>query len=81
MNTINPLPAALVAGDQAAPLRWRKSSRSGGASGQCVETAGIRGAAVAVRDSKNPAGPRLAFSAAEWRSFAERVKDGRFDLA
>jgi hypothetical protein len=34
---------------------WRKSSRSGGNGGACVELANIG----AVRDSKNPAGPTL----------------------
>jgi uncharacterized protein DUF397 len=38
-------------------LRWRKSSRSGGNGGQCVELAHTRDA---VRDSKNPDGPVLA---------------------
>lgn len=38
------------------PLRWRKSSRSGGNGGACVELAHTLGA---VRDSKNPSGPVL----------------------
>jgi hypothetical protein len=29
-----------------------------------------------VRDSKDPGGPRLLFTAAEWREFAGRVKSG-----
>ncbi|HEX5113894.1 MAG TPA: DUF397 domain-containing protein [Pseudonocardiaceae bacterium] len=37
-------------------MRWRKSSRSGGNGGSCVEVAHTR---HAVRDSKNP-GPVLA---------------------
>jgi hypothetical protein len=41
--------------------RWRKSSRSGGNGGQCVEVALLDGA-IAVRDSKNPAGPALVFA-------------------
>lgn len=80
MNSIDPSASAFRAGDEPAPIRWRKSSRSGGASGQCVETAGF-GEVIAVRDSKNPAGPRLGFSAPEWRSFTDRVKGGRFDLS
>ncbi|OLF07130.1 hypothetical protein BLA60_28370 [Actinophytocola xinjiangensis] len=35
--------------------RWRKASASGGEGGQCVELANVG----AVRDSKNPDGPRL----------------------
>ena len=35
--------------------RWRKSSRSAGNNGACVELANLG----AVRDSKNPTGPAL----------------------
>ncbi|RZS40738.1 uncharacterized protein DUF397 [Herbihabitans rhizosphaerae] len=42
-------------------LAWRKSSRSGADEQvSCVEVA-FAGAAVAVRDSKNPCGPTLFF--------------------
>jgi hypothetical protein len=33
--------------------RWKKASRSGGSSGNCVELADL-GAGLAVRDSKSP---------------------------
>ncbi|MER5645812.1 DUF397 domain-containing protein [Streptosporangium sp. NPDC002524] len=64
---------------------WRKSSRSG--NGQnCVEVAVIskggnerHDRAYAVRDSKNPNGPRLAFTAGGWRAFIGGVKNGEFD--
>jgi hypothetical protein len=47
---------------------WRKSSHSGSnGEGDCVEVA--FGGTVAVRDSKNPAGPILTVSEAAWRSF------------
>lgn len=55
--------------------RWRKSSRSGGQGGQCVEVADL-GTAVAIRDSKNPDGPKLAFTHREIAEFAARVKTG-----
>lgn len=49
--------------------RWRKSSRSnGGGDGDCVEVAELRDQ-VAMRDSKNPTGPVLAFTRTEWRAF------------
>ncbi|MBC6468200.1 DUF397 domain-containing protein [Actinomadura alba] len=54
--------------------RWRKSSHSGGDSGDCVEIAGLPGG-VAVRDSKNPDGPVLSFGSAAWRTFTRSVKD------
>ncbi len=47
---------------------WRKSSHSGD-EGACVEMA-LLPAAVAVRDSKDPAGPVLVFSPAAWAAFA-----------
>lgn len=62
----------------ASGTRWRKSIRSGGQGGNCVEVARIA-SSVAVRDSKNPSGPRLAFGVGEWRVFARRVKAGEFD--
>ena len=34
-----------------------------------------------MRDSKDPDGPVLAFTAAEWEAFVAGVKDGEFDLA
>ncbi|WP_307845263.1 DUF397 domain-containing protein [Planomonospora sp. ID67723] len=34
---------------------------------------------VAVRDSKNPDGPKLVFAPAEWRAFVGGVKAGAFD--
>lgn len=45
--------------------------------GGCVEVAGTPDAAIAVRDSKDPDGPRLAFTADDWRAFLRQVKDGR----
>jgi Domain of unknown function (DUF397) len=54
--------------------RWRKSRRSSG-NGACVEVARF-GEAVAVRDSKNPDGPKLALSPAAWYAFTRTIKDG-----
>jgi hypothetical protein len=52
---------------------WRKSSYSGSNGGACVEV-GTADLAVAVRDSKDPNGPLLAFAADTWKAFAEQVK-------
>ena len=66
----------LVDLDQA---KWHKSTRSGPDSDNCVEVAFV-GEAIAVRDSKNPAGPALIFTTAEWDAFVGGAKDGEFDL-
>jgi hypothetical protein len=55
---------------------WRKSSYSGGNGGDCVEVAVLASGRRAVRDSKDPAGPALAFSPAEWRAFTARLRAG-----
>ena len=57
-------------------VTWRKSSYSGSNGGGCVEVARATGALVAVRDSKDPDGPRLAFTAADWQAFITQIKDG-----
>jgi hypothetical protein len=61
-----------------ARAQWFKSSRSGGAK-ECVEVAFLDGGHVGVRDSKNPTGPALVFSAAEWDAFTGGTPDGRSD--
>ena len=61
--------------------RWRKSTRSGNNGGNCVEVARNLPGAVAVRDSKDPDGPVLIFTPAEWRAFAAGVSAGEFDLS
>lgn len=57
---------------------WRKSTRSSGQD-NCVEVAGNLPAIVAVRDSKNPAGPALTFPHTAWGAFTGQVKSGQYD--
>ncbi len=54
---------------------WRKSSYSGTNGGNCVEVARNVPGVVAVRDSKDPAGPALAFTPADWEAFTAGLKD------
>jgi Domain of unknown function (DUF397) len=69
---------------------WRKSPYSNNG-GNCVEvgvladdevTVGHKAGAgrlFVMRDSKDPAGPRLYFTESEWDAFARGMKDGAFD--
>ena len=59
---------------------WRKSSYSGSNGGACVEVAILPGHSRAVRDSKDPGGPKLRFSREEWRAFTTCVKRGELGL-
>ena len=52
---------------------WRKSTYSNNG-GECVEVASGAPSVVAVRDSKDPDGPKLAFTPAEWKAFTSTVK-------
>lgn len=58
--------------------RWRKSSASN-PSGNCVELAALPGGAVAMRNSRHPAGPALVYTRAEVAAFLAGVKNGEFD--
>ncbi|MDH6215340.1 DUF397 domain-containing protein [Streptomyces pseudovenezuelae] len=49
--------------------QWRKSSYSGDQGGSCVEVAESPGETVAVRDSKNPAGPTVKIDPAAFTTF------------
>ncbi|MGN9809012.1 DUF397 domain-containing protein [Micromonospora sp. BQ11] len=53
--------------------RWRTSTRSGPDGGNCVEVADNLSGVVAVRDSKDPAGPVLTFAPVAWRAFVART--------
>jgi hypothetical protein len=71
---------------EVAMAAWRKSTRSNGQS-NCVEVAdGLASEdgpqrVIALRDSKDPAGPRLVFTPAGWDAFTAGVRDGEFDLS
>jgi len=56
---------------------WRKSSYSSN-NGNCVEVARNLPGVVAVRDSKDPDGPALVFTADEWRAFVSGARAGEF---
>lgn len=62
-----------------AQAEWRKSTKSGPFTDNCVEVAFVDGV-IAVRDSKDRSGPVLVFTASEWHAFVGGAKDGEFDL-
>jgi hypothetical protein len=56
-------------------IHWRKSSYSDHSGGNCVEIAGLA-PVIRVRDSKDPDGPKLTFSATAWGAFTDGIKAG-----
>ncbi|MCX4396513.1 DUF397 domain-containing protein [Streptomyces sp. NBC_00264] len=59
---------------------WRKSSYSNSESGSCVEVLDGHPSGVPVRDSKNPRGPVLIFTADGWSSFVAAFEDQGFPV-
>ncbi len=53
---------------------WRKSTYSNNG-GACLEIASCGPHVVAVRDSKDPDGPKLAFTPDQWTAFTSTVKE------
>lgn len=58
---------------------WIKSSLSF-ANGDCVEVASLPDGQIAVRDSKDTAGPVLRFTSSEWQAFVAGARNGEFDI-
>ncbi|MEQ4302882.1 DUF397 domain-containing protein [Plantactinospora sp. B6F1] len=54
--------------------QWRKSSRSNGSGGQCVEVVDNLPGVVGVRDSKDTSGPILIFTPTVWRRFVTSIR-------
>jgi hypothetical protein len=59
-------------------VTWQKSRRSN-PSGNCVELAGLPDGGVAVRNSRDPDGPALIYTADEIAAFIAGARDGDFD--
>jgi hypothetical protein len=53
-------------------LVWRKARRCGNAA--CIEVAQSE-QEMLLRDSKDPAGPRLVFAPEDWTAFLSAVRD------
>ncbi|RKS79033.1 uncharacterized protein DUF397 [Actinomadura pelletieri DSM 43383] len=52
---------------------WRKASRSTSNGGECIEVASIPGV-VALRDSKNPDGPKVVVKRNHFRHLINALK-------
>ncbi|MET8414030.1 DUF397 domain-containing protein [Streptomyces sp. NPDC005195] len=59
-------------------VRWVKS-RYSNAEGNCVEVAPLDEGGVALRNSRDPDGPALIYTASELAAFLAGAKDGEFD--
>ncbi|MCL2583422.1 MAG: DUF397 domain-containing protein [Streptosporangiales bacterium] len=57
---------------------WRKSQRSN-SQGACVELARLNGATVAMRNSRDPEGTALIYSADAVRAMVGALRSGEFD--
>ena len=71
----------IIAAPDLTAVTWRKSSYSNANGGNCIEVADGFTGVIPVRDSKDPHGPALAFSADAWASFVSAVQADEFPLA
>ncbi|RFU42871.1 DUF397 domain-containing protein [Actinomadura logoneensis] len=60
-------------------VEWSKATRSNTTGGDCVEVARLSPDAVAIRDSKDTAGPRLTLTASAARRLVEAIRAGGRD--
>ena len=63
---------------QTQDLVWRKATASN-PSGNCVELAELDNGAIAMRNSRHPAGPILVYTRAEIAAFLDGAVKGEFD--
>jgi Domain of unknown function (DUF397) len=66
----------VVPAQQLDGAQWHKSTFSG--QHACVEVAILDGGEVAVRHSRQPAGPALVFTPEEWSAFLQGAWHGEF---
>ena len=69
----NGIPASHLTG-----VCWRKSRRSN-SQGACVELARLDAATVAMRNSRDPQGTALIYSATAVRAMVSALRSGDFD--
>ncbi|HEU5029112.1 MAG TPA: DUF397 domain-containing protein [Spirillospora sp.] len=62
---------------QAGEPQWRTSSYT--ERQDCVELAALDTDSIGIRDSKNPAGPRLSMTRVGFEILIDRIKAGQLD--
>jgi Domain of unknown function (DUF397) len=73
MHAYNGMPAPELRG-----ACWCKSRHSN-PNGSCVEVTGLPGGVLAIRNSRDPAGPALIYPADGIAAFIRAAKEGKFD--
>ena len=76
MDTAKPVEVP-VSDTERARLVWVKAQASSN-HGQCIQLA-LAADGIAMRDSKDPDGPILLYSRAEFRAFLDGARNGDFD--
>jgi hypothetical protein len=76
MDAVKTGKITLSAGELAG-LAWIKAQASNH-NGACVEVAASTDK-IAIRDSKDPGGPILVYTATEFRAFLDGARNGEFD--
>jgi hypothetical protein len=66
-----------LSGSERRSLAWYKAQSSTN-NGQCVEIASTADI-IAIRDSKDPDGPILVYTSAEFSAFLQGARNGEFD--
>jgi hypothetical protein len=77
MDAVKTGKITLSAGELA-DLAWIKAQASNH-NGACVEVASTSTDKIAIRDSKDPGGPILVYTATEFRAFLDGARNGEFD--
>jgi hypothetical protein len=67
-----------ISAAQLAGATWRKSQRSN-SQGACVELARLDAGTVAMRNSRDPQGTALIYSATAVRAMVSALRSGEFD--
>jgi hypothetical protein len=69
---------AAALGAKLSQLSWTKA-RSSTVNGQCVEISSVADGRVAMRNSRDPDGLILIYTATEFRAFLKGARNGEFD--